>query len=283
MQSVILPNSETRTALSTQICTLPTMTSMNTTLVRNVERGDQSRISTSTINKVGAHDARALLRPHFSRRCHYSQCQWKVLCITDELRKPQTIFIYIFERLTATENEIWGCKMHKTTCTHIHCGAFRSVITTYVAFFSFSIEKWAFNITLNTFSLAQLTVLCSYQTKLWYSLWRNGQLSILRSFKIIKQTHSMFKTAIQTWNLSTVKTISSNYMSSRLCYFVIQFGKWTYCLMADVNLFGGRGGAWLAVRVIRYHKPIANVLWTLSRLVKIICTLQINWVSTTAA
>ena len=31
-----------------------------------------------------------------------------------------------------------------------------------------------------------------------------------------------------------------------------------------------------------YHKPIANVLWTLSRLVKVICTLQINWVSTTA-
>ena len=38
----------------------------------------------------------------------------------------------------------------------------------------------------------------------------------------------------------------------------------------------------VAVRVIVYHKPIANVLWTLSRLVKIICTLQINWVSTTA-
>ena len=38
----------------------------------------------------------------------------------------------------------------------------------------------------------------------------------------------------------------------------------------------------VAVRVIMYHKPIANVLWTLSRLVKIIYTLQINWVSTTA-
>ena len=49
-------------------------------------------------------------------------------------------------------------------------------------------------------------------------------------------------------------------------------------MMADVNLFGGRGGAAQSdvgrparvVRVTVYHKPIA-VLWTLSRLVKIIC------------
>ena len=31
---------------------------------------------------------------------------------------------------------------------------------------------------------------------------------------------------------------------------------------------------------VTYHKPIANILWTLSRLMKHICTLQINWVST---
>ena len=55
-------------------------------------------------------------------------------------------------------------------------------------------------------------------------------------------------------------------------------------MMADVNLFCGRGGAArggvvgrqarrVASRVIVYHKPVANVLWTLSRLVKIFCTL----------
>ena len=47
--------------------------------------------------------------------------------------------------------------------------------------------------------------------------------------------HLMFKTAIQNCNISTVKTISS------IIKLYKQFEKWMYCMMADVNLFGGRG------------------------------------------
>ena len=62
-------------------------------------------------------------------------------------------------------------------------------------------------------------------------------------------------------------------------------------MMADVNLFGGQEeqlkvvllvGWHVVVHVIVYYKLTTNVLWTLLRLVKIICTLQINWVLTTA-
>ena len=62
-------------------------------------------------------------------------------------------------------------------------------------------------------------------------------------------------------------------------------------MMADVSLFGGRGGASRGGVVSRparggarnrVPQPIANVLWTLLTLVKIIYTLQINWVLTTA-
>ena len=59
---------------------------------------------------------------------------------------------------------------------------------------------------------------------------------------------SMFKTVIQKCNLNTVKTIwliLKLYKQSfvLLSYLVIQLEKWIYCVMADVSLFGGRGGA----------------------------------------
>ena len=57
----------------------------------------------------------------------------------------------------------------------------------------------------------------------------------------------MFKMVIQKCHLSIVETISSIIklckQSFMLVNKLIEFEKWIYCTMADVNLFGGCGGA----------------------------------------